>query len=93
MGKFSSGWCRPFEAVNYTRGGGRSGARSGGVHSRVGSSGTIERDDDMIGPLTRIERKAKVAKYLEKRARMKKNRLEGKSHKYQGRTKFANARR
>ena len=74
-------------------GGGRSGARSGGVHSRVGSSGTIERDDDMIGPLTRIERKAKVAKYLEKRARMKKNRLEGKSHKYQGRTKFANARR
>ena len=60
---------------------------------RMGNSGVIERDDDMIGPLTRIQRKAKVQKWIEKRARMKKNRLEGKGHKYQGRTKFANARR
>ena len=64
---------------------------------QMGNSGRIERDDDMVGPLTRLERKAKVQKYLLKRARMKKNRLEGKghhwTHTYAGRTKFANARR
>ena len=64
-----------------------------GSAPQMGNSGRIERDDDMVGPLTRLERKAKVQKYLLKRARMKKNRLEGKGHKYQGRTKFANARR
>ena len=45
-----------------------------------------------IGAYNMTERKALLNKWFEKRARMKKNRLEGKSHQYMGRTKFANAR-
>lgn len=47
----------------------------------------------MVGPLTITERRIKVKKYLLKRERRLKNRLEGKGHQYAGRTKFANARR
>ena len=52
-----------------------------------------EEEEQMVGSLTMSERKIKVNKYLVKRARRIKNRLEGKSHQYAGRTKFANARR
>ena len=49
-----------------------------------------------VGPLTVSQRKHKVDRYLAKRARMLKNRVDGKNrstHQYAGRTKFANARR
>ena len=49
--------------------------------------------EEMVGSLTVSERKLKVDAYLKKRARQLTNRLEGKTHQYAGRTKFANARR
>ena len=56
----------------------------------------VQPQEEMIGSLTLTERRLKVQAYLAKRTRMLKNRQSRhkyKSHKYQGRTKFANARR
>jgi hypothetical protein len=49
-------------------------------------------ENKTVGAYSMTERRALLNKWYTKRARMKKNRLEGKSHQYMGRTKFANAR-
>ena len=51
----------------------------------------VQPQEEMIGSLTLTERRLKVQAYLVKRTRMLKNRQS--KHKYNGRTKFANARR